>query len=119
MCSTFGFRQSARTRDAGAPSNNVVAPAGEFRLSSKSAAGAMPVSRKQCRCLVNFGLCLSFKTLAYGHLEKLLSLPIAKHPAVNVNESERERTGIICRQFYGVDGVAAIFRGALILVLKP
>jgi len=31
---------------------------------------------------------------------------------VNVNESERERTGIICRQFYGVDGVAAIFRGA-------
>jgi hypothetical protein len=27
---TFGFRQFARTRQAGAPSNNVVAPAREF-----------------------------------------------------------------------------------------
>jgi hypothetical protein len=30
-----------------------------------------------------------------GHLEKLLSLPIAEHLAVNVNKSERERSGII------------------------
>jgi acyl carrier protein len=47
-----------------------------------------------------------------GHLEKLLSLPIADHPAVNVNESERERSGIICRQFCDGRSVAAIFRGA-------
>ena len=46
--SAFGFRQFARTRHTGAPSNPV-APACEFRLSSKSVAGAMPVA-------VNFGL---------------------------------------------------------------
>src|SRR6267154_1085790 len=51
--------------------------------------------------------------LVNGHLEKLLSLPIADHPAVNVNESERERSGIICRQFCDGRSVAAIFRGAL------
>jgi hypothetical protein len=49
----------------------------------------------------------------FGHLEKLLSLPIADHPAVNVTESERERSGIICRQFCDGRSVAAIFRGAL------
>jgi hypothetical protein len=37
-----------------------------------------------------------------GHLEKLLSLPIACGRGVNINESERERSGIICRQFCGV-----------------
>jgi hypothetical protein len=64
MRSTFGFRQFGRTRHAGAPSNIVVAPAGEFRLSSKSAAGAMPVSRKLWFMLVlqNFGVCSSFKS---------------------------------------------------------
>ena len=36
-----------------------------------------------------------------GHLEKLLSIPIACDPGVNVNQSERERSGIICRQFCG------------------
>jgi hypothetical protein len=30
-----------------------------------------------------------------GHLEKLISLPIADCPGVNVYESEREQTGII------------------------
>jgi hypothetical protein len=48
-----------------------------------------------------------------GHLEKLLSLAIADSPGVNVNESERERSGIIRRQFCGVRRVEAIFRGAL------
>ena len=33
----------------------------------------------------------------YGHLEKLISLPIADCPGVNVYESEREQTGIIRR----------------------
>src|SRR3977135_3661634 len=47
-----------------------------------------------------------------GDLEKLVSLPIADSLGVNVNESERERSGIICRQFCGVRRVAAIFRGA-------
>ena len=32
---------------------------------------------------------------------------------VNVYESERERNGIICRQFCGVEEAAPIFRGAL------
>src|SRR5258708_1098349 len=32
-----------------------------------------------------------------GHLEKLISLPIADSPGVNVYESEREQTGIIRR----------------------
>jgi hypothetical protein len=48
-----------------------------------------------------------------GHLEKLLSLPIADSPGVNVNESERERNGIIRRQFCGGRQLRAIFRGAL------
>jgi hypothetical protein len=43
----------------------------------------------------------------------LLSLAIADSPGVNVNESERERSGIIRRQFCGVRRVGAIFRGAL------
>jgi hypothetical protein len=50
--------------------------------------------------------------IKYGHLEKLLSLAIADSPGVNVNESERERSGIIRRQFCGVRRVEAIFRGA-------
>jgi hypothetical protein len=49
-----------------------------------------------------------------GHLEKLLSLTIADSPGVNVTESERERSGIIRRQFCGVWQVKAIFRGALL-----
>src|SRR5262249_59248469 len=36
-----------------------------------------------------------------GHLEKLLSMRIACGSGVNVHESERERSGIICRQFCG------------------
>jgi hypothetical protein len=47
-----------------------------------------------------------------GHLEKLISLPIADCPGVNVYESEREQTGIIRRQSCGARSVAAIFRGA-------
>src|SRR5271168_3923068 len=50
---------------------------------------------------------------AEGHLEKLISLPIADCPGVNVYESEREQTGIIRRQSCGARSVAAIFRGAL------
>jgi hypothetical protein len=42
------------------------------------------------------------RRLSGGHLEKLLSIPIACGPGVNVNEWERERTGIICGQFCGV-----------------
>ena len=48
-----------------------------------------------------------------GDLEKLVSLPIADSLRVNVNESERERSGIICGQFCGVRRVGRIFRGAL------
>src|SRR6516162_399261 len=48
----------------------------------------------------------------YGHLEKLLPLAIADSSGVNVNESERERSGIIRGQFYGVWRGGAIFRGA-------
>jgi hypothetical protein len=51
--------------------------------------------------------------LIQGHLEKLLSLTIADSTGVNVNESERERSGIIRTQFCGVRKVGAIFRGAL------
>jgi hypothetical protein len=51
--------------------------------------------------------------LIYGNLEKSLSLPIADSVGVNVNESERERTGIFRRQFCGVRRVGPIFRGAL------
>jgi hypothetical protein len=36
-------------------------------------------------------------------LEKLLLMPLARGPGMNVNESERERSGIICRHFCGVD----------------
>jgi hypothetical protein len=39
-------------------------------------------------------------------------LPIADSPGVNVNESERERNGIIRRQFCGGRRLRAIFRGA-------
>src|SRR6516165_3965127 len=48
----------------------------------------------------------------HGHLEKLLPLAIADSSGVNVNESERERSGIIRGQFYGVWRGGAIFRGA-------
>src|SRR6516164_3343228 len=54
--------------------------------------------------------------ISYGHLEKLLPLAIADSSGVNVNESERERSGIIRGQFYGVWRGGAIFRGALMLV---
>ena len=47
-----------------------------------------------------------------GHLEKLVSIPIACCSGVNVHESERERNEIICRQFCGVGALAPIFRGA-------
>src|SRR6266436_3633825 len=47
-----------------------------------------------------------------GHLEKLLSPPIADSPRVNVHESEREQSGISRRQFCGVRRLAAIFRDA-------
>jgi hypothetical protein len=47
-----------------------------------------------------------------GRLEELPSLPVADRHRVNVNESERERNGIIFRLFGGVRRVAAIFRGA-------
>ena len=40
--------------------------------------------------------------LTDGYLEKLFSIPIACGRGVNVNESERERSGIICGQFCGV-----------------
>src|SRR3977135_52401 len=53
-----------------------------------------------------------------GNLEKLLPLPIADSLGANVNESERERSGIIRRQFCGVRRVEAIFRGALMLTLR-
>src|SRR2546429_266328 len=48
-----------------------------------------------------------------GNLEKLLSLPVADSLGVNVNESEREQSGTIPRQFCGARRVRAIFRGAL------
>ena len=51
-----------------------------------------------------------------GHLEKLISLPIADSPGVNVYESEREQSGIIRRQSWGARSEAAIFRGARPLV---
>ena len=50
--------------------------------------------------------------MAGGHLEKLVTIPIAPCSRVNIHESERERNGIICRQFCGVGEVAPIFRGA-------
>jgi len=54
-----------------------------------------------------------YRIIIEGHLEKLISLPIADCPGVNVYESEREQTGIIRRQSCGARSVAAIFRGAL------
>ena len=51
-------------------------------------------------------------TKKIGDLEKLVSLPIADSLGVNVNESERERSGIICGPFCGVRRVGPIFRGA-------
>jgi hypothetical protein len=48
-----------------------------------------------------------------GHLEKLISLPVADSPSVNVYESEREQSGIIRGQSCGARSVGAIFRGAL------
>ena len=53
------------------------------------------------------------RVFSQGHLEKLLSLAIADSTGVNENELERERSGIIGRQFCGVRRVRAIFRGAL------
>jgi hypothetical protein len=49
----------------------------------------------------------------YGHLEKLISVPIADLASVNdACESEREQNRIIRRQFCGARPVGAIFRGA-------
>jgi hypothetical protein len=48
-----------------------------------------------------------------GHLEKLISVPIAAPSGANVYESEREQTRIIRRQSCGARRVGAIFRGAL------
>src|SRR6516225_12505257 len=56
---------------------------------------------------------MSKAIITKGHLEKLLPLAIADSSGVNVNESERERSGIIRGQFYGVWRGGAIFRGAL------
>src|SRR6516225_999782 len=60
---------------------------------------------------------MSKAIITKGHLEKLLPLAIADSSGVNVNESERERSGIIRGQFYGVWRGGAIFRGALKLKL--
>jgi hypothetical protein len=46
----------------------------------------------------------------------LLPLAIADSSGVNVNESERERSGIIRGQFCGVWRGGAIFRGAQMLM---
>jgi hypothetical protein len=54
------------------------------------------------RTFYSIVLLISAAALPVGHLEKLLSIPIACGPGVNVNESERERNGIICGQFCGV-----------------
>src|SRR5262249_40876789 len=48
----------------------------------------------------------------YGHLEKLISMPISDLASVNIYESEREQSRIIRRQFCGERPVGAIFRGA-------
>src|SRR5262252_6313788 len=65
------------------------------------------------RSLCSLGTeCNSILETARGHLEKLLPLAIADSSGVNVNESERERSGIIRGQFYGVWRGGAIFRGA-------
>src|SRR5262249_2438667 len=50
---------------------------------------------------------------ALGHLEKLISMPIADLASVNIYESEREQSRIIRGQFCGERPVKAIFRGAL------
>jgi hypothetical protein len=44
-----------------------------------------------------------------GNLEKSLSLPIADSLGVNVNESERERNGIIRGQFCASDEEGLFF----------
>jgi hypothetical protein len=57
--------------------------------------------------------------LVEGHLEKLISEPIADPSGVNVYESEREQSRIIRRQFCDARPVGAIFRGAQKIVLFP
>jgi hypothetical protein len=59
------------------------------------------------KVLSTFGISLE------GHLEKLISMPIADLASVNICESEREQSRIIRRQFCGERPVGAIFRGAL------
>jgi hypothetical protein len=51
--------------------------------------------------------------MSIGHLEKLISMPIADLASVNIYESEREQSRIIRGQFCGERPVGAIFRGAL------
>ena len=53
-----------------------------------------------------------------GHLEKYISLSATSDSTVNDVESKREQSGINRRQFHGVDGVAAIFRGPLVKVVS-
>jgi putative ABC transport system substrate-binding protein len=56
------------------------------------------------------------RAATYGHLEKLISVPIAEPASVNVYESEQEQSRIIWRQFCGTRSVSAIFRGALMSI---
>jgi hypothetical protein len=51
--------------------------------------------------------------LISGDLEKLISPPIGNGSEVNASESKREQSGIIRRQFRGIQRVVAIFRGPL------
>jgi hypothetical protein len=51
---------------------------------------------------------------SFGDLEKLISLPIGIGSEVNASESKREQSGIIRRQFRGIQRVVAIFRGPLL-----
>jgi hypothetical protein len=56
---------------------------------------------------------------SHGHLEKLISMPIADLASVNISESEREQSRIIRRQFCGERPVGAIFRGAHMMMWDP
>ena len=44
------------------------------------------------------------RAATYGHLEKLISMPIRDLASVNIYESEREQSRIIRRQFCGATG---------------
>jgi hypothetical protein len=56
------------------------------------------------KCAARFTRCLGRRGqnyLRWGASKNCLSIPIACNSGVNVNESKRERSGIICRQFCG------------------